>query len=163
MTHATMISQYIHHDTDPVFGPVVNRYGCRVFVLLAIPQFVVGHCLLDAQIIDIIDRCRQLPNVIVNDKLRCGTEEHQLINMAFRMLGSTRNGRQVGWDPAHILTKTWQYMVPQWDGRTEDGHYTLMDRGQREIYDPHDPIQAGYAMKKSKIVRRLLYATWETG
>ena len=161
MTHAKQIKDCILHDTDPRFTPAINRYGCRVFVLLAIPQFVVGKCLSVAQVLDIIERGRQVPYVIVTDTMMCGADEHWLINEAFRVLGVQRVGRQVGWEPKHIIGREWQYMVGHWATAGADGHFTLFDRGQKEIYDPHDAEQAGYKIDKRRIVRRLLYATRE--
>lgn len=161
MTHADQIRGCILHDTDPAFPYPLNRYGCRVFVLLAIPQFVAGKCLTVEQILEITERGRKTDGVIVSDRMRTAGEEHLLINWGFEALGSNRHGRQVGWDPSHIIDKVWQYMVPHWETAGEDGHFTLFDRGQNEIYDPHDPQQAGYEIDKRKIVRRLLYRTWE--
>ena len=161
MTHADKIQDCILHDTDPRFTPEINRYGCRVFTLLAIPQFVAGKCLSVKQILDIVERAREVPYVIVTDTMRCGADEHWLINEGFRALGVRRAGRQVGWEPEHILTREWEYMIRHWETAGADGHFTLFDRGQKEIYDPHNADQAGYKIEKRRITRRLLYATRE--
>jgi hypothetical protein len=161
MSHADQIHDCIRYQTDPRFSPAINRYGCRVFALLAIPQFVAGKCLSVRQIIDITERGRAQRYVIVNDNMMCGADEHWLINEGFRVLGVLRAGRQVGWDSEHIKLRKWQYMIAHWETAGDDGHFTLFDRGQKEIYDPHDPRQADYAIDKRKITRRLLYATWE--
>ena len=161
MTHFEKIQDCLLHDTDPRFPTPINRYGCRVFTLLAIPQFVTGECLSVEQILEITEQGRAFPGAIVNDNMRTGAEENRLIDWAFTALGSDRHGRQVGWNPEHIIDRTWQYMICHWETAGEDGHFTLFDRQQKEIYDPHDPAQAGYDIDKRKIVRRLLYRTWE--
>lgn len=164
MTQAPQVSECILHDTDPVFSAAVNRYGCRVFTLLAIPQFVVGRCLTAKDIKLIIADGERVPTVIRTDDrytLRTGREEHILINDSFAKLLSNRKGRQVGWNDSHIITRPWEFMIAQWETDGPDGHFTLFDRGQKEIYDPHDPKQAGYEINKKRIIRRLIYRTWE--
>ena len=163
MTHMDQIRDCILHDTDPLFSAAVNRYGCRVFVLLAIPQVVMGRCLSASDIHEIIELGRAVPDVIINDKLKCGIDEHKLINWGFNELNSNRRGRQVGWDLEHVTSRWWEYMMAHWETDGPDGHVTLFDRAQKEIYDPHDPEQAGYEINKKRIVRRLLYRTWEVG
>jgi len=160
VTHADQIHDCILYQTDPRFSPTINRYGCRVFTLLAIPQFIAGRCLSVKQIKDIIEQGQIQRYVIVNAQMLCGADEHWLINEGFRALKIRRAGRQVGWDPEHIKTRRWQYMIAHWETAGPDGHYTLFDRGQKEIYDPHDSRQAGYTIDKRQIVRRLLYSTW---
>ncbi len=162
MTHAEQIRDCILYDTDPRFTLKINRYGCRVFALLAIPQFVTGRCLTVQQTLDIVKLGRRTKSVIINKKMRCGKEEHLLIDWAFNALGARRTGWQVGWDPEHITTRTWQYMIGHWETAGADGHFTLFDRGHKEIYDPHDADQAGYKIDKRRITQRLLYATKET-
>jgi len=159
MTHADQIRECIPHQTDPDLGPVVNRYGCRVMCLLAIPQFIAGKCLTHDQVRTILD-LGQAADGVIGENMRTGTQEHELINMGFRLLGIQRNGRQVGWEPEHLINRTWQYMIVHWQTDGADGHFTLFDRAQKEIYDPHDPVQAGYEINKKRIVRRLLYSTW---
>lgn len=162
MTHADRVKQDIVYQTDPGLTPTMNRYGCRVRVLLAIPEFIVGTALSAEQINDIVDRGRRVEDVIVNDQMRSGRAEHWLINESFRVLGSQRIGRQVGWAPEHITSQTWEYMIAHWETDGPDGHFTLFDRRQSEIFDPHNPMQAnGYVINKKRIVRRLVYHTWE--
>lgn len=160
MTHAEQIRDCILHDTDPAFPHEANRYGCRVFVLLAIPQFVVGRCLSSEQILNLIAHGRVTDGVIISETMRTGAEEHHLIDWAFEALGSDRHGRQVGWSPEHVVRSNWQYMMRHWETAGDDGHYDLADRGQKLLYDPHNIAQAGYSIDKRKIVRRLTYATW---
>ena len=156
MTHADQIRDCIHHQTDHEFPYEVNRYGCRAFVLMAIPQFVTGRCLTVEQVLNIIAHGRVTDGVLVSETMHTGTEEHHLINWAFEALGDGRTGRQVGWDAEHITTREWQYMIGHWETAGEDGHFTLFDRGQKELYDPsRDPID------KRRVVRRLLYAIRE--
>mgnify|MGYP001054767998 CR=1 FL=1 len=161
MTHAERVNQEIIKQTDPRLTSAINRYGCRLMCLLAIPQYVVGKCLSYIQILDIVYRGRTYPTVIENSHMRTGRDEHWLINQGFEALGSTRQGRQVGWTPAQIDTVQWEYMIAHWETFGPDGHYTLHDRNQELIYDPHDPIQAGYEIDMRRIQRRLLYRTWE--
>lgn len=162
MTPADQIRDCILYQTDPRFPYEVNRYGCRVFVLLAIPQFVEGKCLEIEQALNIIAHGRAHDGVITTETMMCGADEHMLIDWAFEALGSTRHGRQVGWAPEHVARSNWQYMVQQWQtsGAGADGHYILVDRAQKLIYDPHNAAQAGYAIDAKKILRRLTYATW---
>ena len=161
MTHMEQIRECLLFQTDPRLPYPINRYGCRVMVLLAIPQVIVGECLSVEQVLDITEKGREFPGAIVNDRMKTGAEENRLIDWAFEALGSNRHGRQVGWNPEHIIDRTWQYMICHWETAGPDGHYTLFDRAQKEIYDPHDPKQAGYEIDKRKIVRKLLYKTWE--
>lgn len=151
----------IVYQTDPALSPALNRFGCRVMTLLGIPQFVTGSCLSVADIADIVERGRGEPGVIVNNEMKCGPNEHWLINEGFRALGASRAGRQVGWDESHISVRRWQYMICHWETDGPDGHFTLHDRLQHEIYDPHNPEQAGYEVNKKRIARRLIYSTWE--
>jgi hypothetical protein len=109
----------------------------------------------------IVDQGRNTPGVITNEKMRCGPHEEWLINWAFMALGENRRGRQVGWNPEHIDEVKWEYMIAHWETKGPDGHFTLHDRNQVMIYDPHDPKQAGYEIEYKQIVRRLLYSTWE--
>lgn len=162
MTHADQIRDCIFYQTDPAFNYAVNRYGCRVFVLLAIPQFVIGRCLDSEQILNLIAHGRVTDGVIINESMKCGTQEHRLIDWAFEALGSDRHGRQVGWAPEHVARSNWEYMIQQWETAGADGHFCLADRAQKEIYDPHNVAQAGYSIDKRRIVRRLTYATWGT-
>lgn len=155
MTHADQIRDCIHHQTDPKFNYAVNRYGCRAFVLMAIPQFVEGKCLDSEQILNIIAHGRVTDEVIVNEIMKCGKQEHLLIDWAFEELGSARHGRQVGWSPEHVARSNWEYMILHWETFGDDGHFTLADRGQKEIYDPSRD-----AIDKRRIVRRLMYSTW---
>ncbi len=158
MTHADQIRDCIHHDTDPEFPYEVNRYGCRVFVLIAIPQFVEGRCLDSEQILNLIARGKAVDEVITNELMKCGRQEHLLINWAFEVLGSNRHGQQVGWAPEHVARDNWQYMVQHWETAGPDGHFILADRAQKEIYNPsRDP-----AIEMKRIVRRLCYSTWST-
>ncbi len=156
-----MIRDCLLYQTDPHFHYEVNRYGCRVFALIAIPQFVVGRCLDHEQVLNIIAHGRATDGVIVTETMRTGAEEHHLINWAFEALGDKRTARQVGWDPEHLTTRTWEYMIGHWETAGADGHFTLFDRGQKELYDPHNAAQAGYAIDKRRVVRRLLYAIRE--
>ena len=162
MTHAEQIADDIVKQTDPRLSAAVNRYGCRAMCLLAIPQYVAGRALSAEQVADILARGRHVDNVIISDKVRTGAAEHWLINEAFRLLGVDRRGRQVGWTDAHVDSVAWQYMISHWATGGPDGHFTLMDRGQNELYDPHDPAQAGYEIDKRQIIRKLVYATWAT-
>ena len=156
MTHADQIRDCIHYQTDDCFPYEVNRYGCRAFVLIAIPQFVEGKCLTTEQILNIIAHGRATEYVIISETMRCGGDEHKLINWAFEALGSKRTGRQVGWDQSHVARNNWEYMITHWETAGADGHFCLADRGQKEIYDPsRDKID------KKKIVRRLMYSIRE--
>lgn len=162
MTHAEKVKRDIVYQTDPRLTPEMNRYGCRVRVLMAIPEFIVGTALTADQINDIVDRGRRIEEVIVNDQMRAGRSEHWLINESFRALGSPRMGRQVGWTSEHVMSKQWEYMISHWETGGPDGHFTLFDRRQSEIFDPHNPMQAdGYVINKKRIARRLVYHTWE--
>ena len=161
LTHAEMIRNTIVQQTDPRLTEAHNRYGCRLMCLLAIPQFVSARVLTVPQILDITERGRSTPRVIVNDKMRCGPDEHLLINWAFAALRSLRRGRQVGWTPEHEQSVQWEYMFAHWRTRGPDGHFTLHDRTKTLLYDPHNPLQAGYSVDMLEIARRLYYRTWE--
>lgn len=162
MTYADRVRKDIIYQTDPRLPENVRRYGCRVFSLLAIAQFVSGKALSAEQINDITERGREYPEVIVNDIMRCGIDEHLLINWAFDALGNGREGRQVGWTEEHLHTVDWEYMIARWKTDGPDGHFTLFDRAQIELYDPWNPEQADYKINKREIAQRLLYRTWET-
>ena len=149
------------YQTDPELTPAHNRYGCRLMCLLAIPQLVTGSDLSIAQILDITDRGLTTRGVIVNDKMRCGSSEHLLINWGFAALKENRRGRQVGWLEEHEHTVPWDWMMAHWNTRGPDGHFTLHDTSKVCIYDPHEPDQAGYVIDKLSIARRLYYRTWE--
>jgi hypothetical protein len=99
--------------------------------------------------------------VIVNDKLKCGPDEHLLMNWAFAALKCNRRGRQVGWLDIHEYSVTWEYMIAHYKTRGPDGHFRLYDRGKSLIYDPHNPLQAGYDITLLGITKRLFYRTWE--
>ena len=161
MTHAQKISETIIYQTDHRLTPMHNRYGCRLMCLLAIPQYVKGRALTVEQILDITERGQDVEGAIVSDTLITGRAENWLIDEAFRLLGSKRRGIQVGWNAEHMFTRKWQYMIGHWKTRGPDGHFTLFDRRQVEIYDPHNATQAGYAIDKQEVQRRLLYRTWE--
>jgi hypothetical protein len=161
MTYAERVNQCILKQTDPHFPWEMRRYGCRVMCLLAIPQYVSGRCLTDGQINKLIDAGRNTPDVITTDHMLAGREEHRLINWGFEVLGNNRHGRQVGWKPIHLDTVEWQYMIVHWDTAGADGHYTLHDKRGEMLYDPHDPMQAGYDIDFKGVRRQLLYATWE--
>lgn len=162
MTHARRIEQDIIYQTDPRLTTMHHRYGCRLMCLLAIPQYVTGRALTPAQILDITERGRETEGVIVSDTLITGRVENWLIDQAFRLLDSVRRGVQVGWNAEHMFTRQWQYMIGHWRTDGTDGHFTLFDRRQVEIYDPHNPAQANwYQINKVEIQRRLLYRTWE--
>lgn len=161
MTHAEKVNECIIYQTDPRLPYKCNRYGCRVFTLIAIPQFIAGECLTVPQILELVDRGEKVDGVIVNENMKAGKNENLLIDWAFDTLKCPRHGRQIGWKREHITTREWQYMIGRWATDGADGHYTLFDRAQKEIYDPHNPHQAGYEINKKEITRRLLYATWE--
>lgn len=160
------VLECILHDTDPYFYYEIRRYACRVFVLLAIPQIDTGRCLDHQHILELIDRGKHTDGVIVNDHMRCGPNEHALMNWAFDILGAPeKSARQVGWDDETIATRPWKYKVAHWltgTGPEGDGHFTLFDHGGNEIYDPHDPRQAGYEINKIKVIRELTYQVWTT-
>jgi hypothetical protein len=165
MTHADIIRPCVLKQTDPHFPWELRRFGCRVMCLLAIPQYVAGRCLTHDQTLQLIDRGRATPNVIVNSNMLAGRDEHMLIDWAFEMLGLARKGRQVGWTGAHVETREWQYMIVHWQTQrngalTADGHYTLHDRLETMIYDPHDARQIGYSIDFAGVARKLVYATW---
>ncbi|AFG37622.1 hypothetical protein [Spirochaeta africana] len=162
MTFAQRIQNEIIYQTDPRLPWEVNRYGCRVMSLIAIPQFVTGKALTIEQVTALLERGRREPDVIVNDLMRAGSGEHWLIDQAFQLLGSDRRGRQVGWNPEHVQTVPWEYMIAHWQTDGADGHFTLHDRREVEIYDPHNPEQAGSEINKHRIIRRLLYSIWGT-
>jgi hypothetical protein len=128
---------------------------------MAIAEFVEGRALTVEHIRDIIERGRKVPGVIVNDLMRAGASEHWIINEAFRALGSARQGRQVGWDISHLDTVRWDYMIRHHATGTSDGHFVLCDRAQSEIFDPWKAEQIGQALPKGRVIRRLLYRTWE--
>jgi len=52
------------------------------------------------------------------------------------------------------------YLILHWQTRGPDGHYTIADLDDTELYDPHDPDQAGYEIDKIRIMRRLAYSFW---
>ncbi len=160
MTHFEAVTAQIVYQTDKRLSAAMNRYGCRVRCLQAIAEFVAGRALTPEQIMAMVEAGRGIPGVIVDDNMTCGTFEHWLINESFKALSSARIGRQVGWNPEHLTTKEWQYMIGHWRTNGQDGHFTLFDRAQIEIFDPHDAAQAGYTVNKRSISRRLLYATW---
>ena len=161
MTYFDRVKKDIVYQTDPRLPENVQRYGCRVFSLLAIAQFVSGNALSAEQIQIIVNKARVMPQVIMNDKMFCGSKEHKLINMAFLALDNRREGRQVGWTEEHLYTVDWEYMIARWRTDGPDGHFTLFDRAQIEIYDPWNPEQAGYEINRRGIEQRLLYRTWE--
>lgn len=161
MTHAKRIQDTIIFQTDPRLTAMHNRYGCRLMCLIAIPQYVTGRALTVEQILDITERGKDVEGAIVSDTLITGRAEDWLINEAFKLLGSGRRGIQVGWNAAHLFSRKWEYMIGHWRTRGDDGHFTLFDRRQVEIYDPHNPAQAGYTIDKQDIQRRLMYRTWD--
>jgi hypothetical protein len=156
-----MIRDDIIQQTDDRLTEAHARYGCRLMCLLAIPQFVTGRALTAAQILDITERGKVTPRVIVNDKLRCGSSEHLLINWAFAALKENRRGRQVGWAEDHEYSVQWDWMIAHWNTRGPDGHFTLHDDTKKCVYDPHNPVQAGYHIEMLSLARKLFYRTWE--
>jgi hypothetical protein len=160
LTHAEIVKRSIVYQTDPRLTKAMNRWGCRVRCLMAIPEFVIGRALTAEQINDIAQRGRFTSDVIIDDEMTAGAAEHWLIVEAFRALGSNRRGAQVGWNADHLTSRPWEYMIANWKTTGVDGHFTLFDRLQREIFDPHNAEQAGYVVKKQRITRRLLYRTW---
>ena len=160
MTHFDRLKNTIVRQTDPHLPKSVQRYGCRAMCLMAIPQFVAGVALSELAIESILLHSLEEPDVMGKD-WTCGKNEHWLIGEAFRRLQITRAGRQVGWTEEHIHSIPWEYMIVHWHTRGVDGHYTLFDKTQNEIYDPHDPRQAGYEIDKIEIMRKLVYRTWE--
>jgi hypothetical protein len=160
MTHYEYVSKVITKQTDPRFPRSFQRFGCRVQCLLAIPQFITGSVLSVHGIESILLHALEDPDV-VGEHWTAGNDEHWFINEAFRRLGSKRKGRQVGWTDEHITKRDWEYMIVHWVTDGPDGHFTLFDKRQVEIYDPHDPKQAGYEINKKEIDRKLVYRTWE--
>lgn len=160
MTHYERVAETIVKQTDHHLPRSVNRYGCRVMCLLAIPQFVVGRSLSVLAVESILLHALEDPDVVGND-WHAGSKEHWFINEGFKRLGSSRQGRQVGWTEEQVITAGWEYMLVHWKTDGMDGHYTLFDKRQVEIYDPHSPFQAGYEVNKKSILRRLVYRTWE--
>lgn len=163
MRPSEQVFRDIIHQTDPRLPETFQRFGCRAACLMAIPQFVAGRALGIGQFADIIERGMGVPGVFTSELYRTGSDEHWLIDETFRSLGVARRGRQVGWTPDHMTSVQWEYMIAHWRTSGPDGHFTLHDRAQHLIYDPHDPAQAGYALHMQTITRRLVYRTWETG
>jgi hypothetical protein len=149
------------YQTDPRLTRELNLWGCRVMALLAIPQFVVGRPLSVSQILSIVHQGRQMDGVIVNDKMRAGGQEHELIRLGFAALGVNRTGRQVGWKESMRELVDWDYMIYRWTTKQGGQHFTVADRDGREIYDPYNEEQATYPLTKSEMVQPLLYRTWE--
>ena len=160
MTHYDRIKETIIKQTDKHLPPSFNRYGCRVMCLLAIPQIVLGESISALGIQSILLHSLEDPD-IVGDDWAAGVKEHWFINEGFKRLGSSRLGRQVGWTEEQVISTEWEYMIVHWKTDGPDGHFTLFDRRQEEIYDPHDPFQAGYKVNKKSILKRLVYRTWE--
>ena len=129
--------------------------------LLAIPQFVVGRALSVSQVLSIVHQGRSMDRVIINDRMRCGGAEHELIRLGFAALGVNRTGRQVGWKESMRATVDWEYMIRRWT--TEEGgqHFDVADRRGVELYDPYNAEQAHYSLTKREMVQPLLYRTWE--
>lgn len=161
MTHYDLVTQCIIKQTDPRLSTAINRYGCRAMCLLAIPQFVAGRCLQWDDIVDILQQARHEEGVIVNDKVRTGVNEHRLINTTFARLGKARQGRQVGWTKEHYDAGDWHYCIAHYLTDGPDGHFVLLDRTRKIIYNPHDEGQAGYAINMREPIGWRLYKTWE--
>lgn len=147
-------------QTDPRLPKSVQRYGCRVMCLLAIPQIVSRTALSIHAVESILLHAAEDPD-IAGKNWRTGSREHWLIEEVFRRLGVKRKGRQVAWNDDMLESVPWEYMITHWRTRGPDGHFTLFDRGGIEIYDPHEPAQAGRNIEKIDIIKRLGYRTWE--
>ena len=161
MTHADKLRGEIVYQTDPRLTPALNSWGCRVMALLAIPQFVVGRALSVTQILDIVHQGRNMDRVIINDRMRCGGAEHELIRLGFAALGVNRTGRQVGWKESQKELVDWEYMIRRWTTEQGGQHFDLADRRGVELYDPYNAAQANYTLTKREMVQPLLYRTWE--
>lgn len=160
MTHADRIRGTIIAQTDYAMPRAIQLYGCRFMSLIAIPQFVVGDALTVEQILEIAAIGKSIPTVIKNANFEMGRDEHEVISLAFQLLGAKRAGRQVGWDAEHIDTVQWEYMIREWSTATRWRHFDLADRRGRELYDPYDRRTADYSLRKIEITRKLLYRTW---
>jgi hypothetical protein len=155
-------------QTDKRFPGGIQRKGCRLFTLLAIPQVYLGLPLSGEQIMEIYRAAAEDPTVMM-PICWMREREHVVINAAFRALGSTDLvGRQVGrlvkgeplfWPS--VRGDSWDYQVLHWVTDYPDGHWTLGNRDGVEIEDPHDSHQAGYPINKRFIDGRLLYRVWQ--
>jgi hypothetical protein len=160
-------------QTNRALDGVTRRFGCRVTTLLAIPQHFLGLPLAPERAMEIIEAGRRIPEVILENS-RAGTEEHWLINQAFNALGHPDlRGRQVGrmkgdrpvfWNSPG----DWQYIIAHWVTLGSDGHFTLFDNTDQEIFDPWNPEEAvgvpglpdNYVIRKRLVDKRLLYRVW---
>lgn len=169
----------LRKQNDPVFPECIRRFGCRFFDLLAIPQLHVGTVLTTEQILEVYRRGvstglggpGRLDNEgVMNADCRMGTDEHLVMTWAFRMLDQPRmracqvgkivNGLPVFW---HGKPVPWQYIIGHWDTGTDDGHWTLRDRDDVEIYDSWEPAfsQTQHVVRKVHCDKRLIYQVWE--
>lgn len=160
-------------QTNPDMDPVTRRFGCRVTSLLAIPQHYLGLILAPEQGMEIIEEGRKNPDVI-GANCRAGTDEHLLINHAFRVLGRPDlRGRQVGrFKGENVMfwnaRSPYQYIIGHWVTFGPDGHWTLFDHNGIEIFDPWNPKEAvgidglenHYVIRKRLVDKRLLYRVW---
>jgi hypothetical protein len=160
-------------QTNPALDGITRRFGCRVTVLLGIPQHYLGQPLSPERAMEIIEAGRRIPGVIgANSK--AGTEEHWLINAAFSALGRPDlRGRQVGRMKGDrpVFWNTpgpYQYIIAHWVTLGPDGHFTLFGAAGTEIFDPWSPEEAmqvpglpdNYVIQKRLVDKRLLYRVW---
>lgn len=154
-------------QTDPGLPGEFHRYGCRYMCLYTIPQIFAGLQISDKDCLADYIRLKKNPEIVGIDMLT-GLKEHLIISTAFDRLRYPYRGAQIGviedgkttkWGWAKNYKVT--YKLLHWATNGADGHYTIAAPNGIELYDPHDPVEAGYAIDKKHIIRELLYSVWE--
>lgn len=153
-TEGKMIAQ-----NDKRLRKEINLYGCRFRCLQAIAEITCGKTLTAEQIEDAYNIFSVQPK-IMNKNCHTGTDEHLIIEHAFKVLGSNKKARQHG---AHVLTanEKWgtqsgDFIILHWSTNTSDGHFTLANINGEEIFDPWNEKISGSPGKKT-ITRKLYY------
>lgn len=159
------VAKLIVTQTHPNNPPVIQRYGCRFMSLLAIPQFWSNYILTQEQVVQVFNWASTGPKIVKATNAECGEDEHLIMNRAFTVLGLNHTCRQVGYVTPSGVAAGWNgksnidfdYMIVHWKTNGVDGHWTLCDINGKEIYDPHNPEEAGYRINKKVIDKKLLY------
>jgi len=153
------------YQTDPLLPAEFHRWGCRFMCLYTIPQIFLKR---ELTVKDVLADYAELVKdpLVVGDAMTCGKKEHLIIRAGFRRLKSKYTGAQIGIVSADGGYNLWAwakdhqpaFMLFHWDTGGIDGHYTVADMQGVEIYDPHNPVQAGKYLLKKNIKRKLLYS-----
>lgn len=143
-------------QNDTRLNESIRKFGCRFRSLQAIAEFSVGKFLTVEQI-ETAYKELQKPKVM-NANCECGEKEHEIINHAFKMLGSTWKGKQVG---AKDLANNDEWAEQSgdfviFDYRTPQGkHFTLANSKAKEIFDPWN-YKLG-KLEKTRHAKNLFY------